>query len=90
MEPVETMKKEDSRPRARRRARATSIRFAESFSIQLQTTRITVTIESWDSLEDMNLILALEEELGFTFTEDQMVELVDLKTIVETADDLSR
>ena len=48
------------------------------------------TIESWDSLEHMNLILALEEELGFTFTEDQMVELVDLKTIVETADDLSR
>ncbi len=48
------------------------------------------TIESWDSLEHMNLILALEEELGFTFTEDQMVELVDLKTIVETADDLCR
>ena len=48
------------------------------------------TIESWDSLEHMNLVLALEEELGFSFTEDQMVELVDLKTIVETADDLCR
>lgn len=39
------------------------------------------TIESWDSLKHMNLILALEEEFGIEFSDDQVVELTSLPEI---------
>ena len=42
------------------------------------------TVEGWDSLQHLNLILALEEEFKFSFTEDQMVEMLSVGLIVET------
>ena len=48
------------------------------------------TIESWDSMEHINLILAIEEEFAFSFREEQMLELVNLKAIVNAADALCK
>ena len=39
------------------------------------------TIENWDSLRHMNLVLALEEEFGVEFTDDQVVEILSYKLI---------
>lgn len=38
-------------------------------------------IETWDSLRHMSLIVALEEEFAFTFTDDEMTELLNLELI---------
>lgn len=42
------------------------------------------TIKEWDSLRHMNLILALEEEFGVNFSDEQIVELLNVGLIVET------
>jgi acyl carrier protein len=42
------------------------------------------TIEQWDSLKHMNLIVSLEEEFGVTFSEDEIVEMLNYKLIRET------
>jgi len=39
------------------------------------------TIENWDSLRHMNLVLALEEEFAVEFTDDQVVEILSYKLI---------
>jgi len=39
------------------------------------------TIENWDSLRHMSLVLALEEELGVELTDDQVVEIISYKLI---------
>lgn len=39
------------------------------------------TIESWDSLRHMNLVLALEEEFGVELTDEQVVEILSYKLI---------
>ena len=39
------------------------------------------TIENWDSLRHMNLVLALEEEFDVEFTDDQVVEILSYKLI---------
>ena len=39
------------------------------------------TIENWDSLRHMNLVLALEEEFGVELTDDQVVEIISYKLI---------
>jgi acyl carrier protein len=44
-------------------------------------------IAEWDSLKHMNLILALEEEFGITFTDDEIVELLNYKLIYQTLKD---
>jgi len=35
------------------------------------------TIESWDSLKHMNLVVALEEEFGIVFEDNELVELLN-------------
>jgi len=42
------------------------------------------TVESWDSLQHMNLVMALEEEFGVQFTEIQVVEMLTYPLIVLT------
>lgn len=42
------------------------------------------TIKEWDSLRHMNLILALEEEFGVNFSDEQILELLSVGLIVET------
>jgi acyl carrier protein len=39
------------------------------------------TIENWDSVRHMNLVLALEEEFDFEFTDDQVVEILSYTLI---------
>ncbi len=39
-------------------------------------------IEAWDSLNHMNLILALEEEFGIRFSDEQIMRMLDIKTIL--------
>jgi len=39
-------------------------------------------IEAWDSLNHMNLILALEEEFGARFSDEQIMRMLDIKTII--------
>lgn len=39
------------------------------------------TVERWDSLNHLNLILALELEFGVSFTEEQSVEIMNYPLI---------
>lgn len=41
------------------------------------------TIETWDSLQHMNMIVALEEEFGITFNDDQISSMIDFKSVSE-------
>lgn len=40
-------------------------------------------LKQWDSLKHMNLVLALEDEFGFRFADDELTDLLNLKLIVE-------
>ena len=39
------------------------------------------SIESWDSLAHINLVLALEAEYGISFTPDEAVEMLSVEAI---------
>jgi len=39
------------------------------------------TIEQWDSLKHLNLVLALEERFGVTLTEEQTVQILSYPLI---------
>jgi len=41
------------------------------------------TIESWDSLRHMNLVVALEEEFTIQFSDEEIVEMLNIQLIVE-------
>lgn len=41
------------------------------------------TIVQWDSLKQINLVLALEQEFGLSFSEEQIVEMLSAGIIVE-------
>ncbi len=43
-------------------------------------------IDTWDSLNQINLVLALEEEFGVKFTDDQIVQMLSVRSIIETLD----
>ncbi len=43
------------------------------------------SMERWDSLKHMNLLLSLEEELGVRFDDQEMVETMSVGRIVELA-----
>ena len=47
------------------------------------------TIESWDSLKHMNLIVALEEELEVSLDDDQIMEMLNYKLIYNILKDAS-
>ncbi|MCA9536208.1 MAG: acyl carrier protein [Myxococcales bacterium] len=40
------------------------------------------TIEKWDSLQHLNLVLALEDEFAVQFTPEEMAELLSAELIV--------
>ena len=48
------------------------------------------TIENWDSLKHMNLILALEEEFGVVFSDEEIIELLSVEIIAETLKEKGR
>jgi acyl carrier protein len=39
------------------------------------------SIEGWDSLKHMNLVLALEEEFGIRFSDEQIVQMLSVGSI---------
>lgn len=41
------------------------------------------TIETWDSVRHMNLVLALEEEFNISFNDEQITELLTVGLIIE-------
>lgn len=45
------------------------------------------TIEKWDSLGHMNLVLALEEELGVQFTDSQIVNMLSAQLVLLTVEE---
>ena len=47
------------------------------------------TIGSWDSLNHMNLVFALEEEFGVKFSDEAIVQMLDVATILNTLKDMS-
>ena len=47
------------------------------------------TIEAWDSMRHMNLVIALEEEFGVRFGEDQIEQLISLPLICLTLRELT-
>jgi acyl carrier protein len=38
-------------------------------------------IENWDSLKHMNLVLALEDEFGIRFSDEQIVAMLSVRSI---------
>lgn len=46
------------------------------------------TVESWDSLNHLNLVLALEEAFNVNFTESQTVEILNYELIKITLKEL--
>tara|TARA_Y100001978_G_C23387685_1_gene288530 strand:- start:246 stop:482 length:237 start_codon:yes stop_codon:yes gene_type:complete len=44
-------------------------------------------VKSWDSLNHMKLILSLEGELGITFSDDEVVELTSIESLIAAVDD---
>ncbi len=46
------------------------------------------TIEEWDSLNHMNLIVGLEEEFGVEFSEEQIASMLNYKLIKLTLEEL--
>ncbi len=41
------------------------------------------TVENWDSLAHMHLILALEEKFSVSFTEEEILDLFSIDSIVD-------
>lgn len=50
-------------------------------SVNLQSS--PATIEKWDSLRHMRLILALEDTFSIIFSEEDLIELTSVAAIVE-------
>jgi len=42
------------------------------------------SVEHWDSLKHMNLVVALEEEFDIEFDDDEIMDMNSYPTIVET------
>ena len=50
----------------------------------------TETVERWDSLSHINLILALEEEFVIEFSVDQITELTNVQSIIDAVNCLTK
>ena len=42
----------------------------------------TENCEQWDSLQNLNLIIAVEEEFGVSLTDDDVLKIKDFKSII--------
>ena len=47
------------------------------------------TLEAWDSVSHMNLVLAMEQEFGTEFSDDQMMEVLSVSKFNEVLSGLS-
>ena len=44
-------------------------------------------LKQWDSLKHMSLVLALEDEFGFRFADDELTDLLSLKLVLKIVSD---
>ena len=54
------------------------------FDVELDQINDTTTqgdLENWDSMGHMNLVVALEEEFGLVFDEEEIIEMMNFKLI---------
>ena len=63
-------------------------RILDILAAQINEETSPETVESWDSLRHMNLIMALEEKFGIRFTDTQIVEMMSYPLIVATLKEL--
>jgi acyl carrier protein len=47
------------------------------------------SIATWDSLKHMNLVLALEQSFGVTFSDEQIAEMMSVELIIATLKEFS-
>ena len=60
---------------------------ASVFHVKQDTVNETTTMSDvgdWNSLSHMELILSLEKEFDIQFTNDEIVELIDVNAIIKT------
>ena len=50
---------------------------------QINEDSSTKTVAKWDSLKHMKLMLSLEEAFNVTFSDEEIVNMLSVKTIVE-------
>jgi acyl carrier protein len=46
------------------------------------------TVANWDSLRHMKLVFSIEEEYGVEFSDDQIIQLTDVGTILDCIKEL--
>ena len=59
---------------------------ADVFSVpiaQINAESSADTIETWDSLQHLNFVLAVEQEFGVRFTPEEIEKLISVNTMVE-------
>lgn len=56
----------------------------ETEASMINETSSADTIENWDSIRHMNLIVALEEEFGIQLNDDQISEMTNFKLVLLT------
>jgi acyl carrier protein len=53
-------------------------------STQINDDTSVDTVDAWDSLKHLNLVLAIEQEFNISFTEEQSVEILNYPLIKMT------
>ena len=48
---------------------------------QIADSASTSTIDNWDSLNHMNLVVALEEEFKILFSDEEIIEIISLEAV---------
>lgn len=48
---------------------------------QIPDSASTSTIDNWDSLNHMNLVVALEEEFNILFSDEEIVEIISFEAV---------
>ncbi|MCE5271119.1 acyl carrier protein [bacterium] len=46
------------------------------------------TVASWDSAKHMDLMMSLEQEFGVEFSEEQIIEMMNVGLIIETLNEI--
>jgi acyl carrier protein len=65
------------------RVRAVAADVLDVSAERLDACASTETIETWDSLQHLNLVLALEQEFGVQFEPEEMERMTSVGRIVE-------
>ncbi len=50
----------------------------------------TENCEQWDSLQHLNLIIAIEEEFGVSLTDDDVLKIKDFKSIIDILENFNQ